>query len=350
MKNKRSITTIIFLLSIWYTLPILAQNEPMAESPGDPNIRGANIVDVNLAKFAALHYARKFYSEMYVYGVETYYDLNDQPAVYAITLISEPNLKPSIEEVENNTQQAYKAMKSLRESIREVVSQATSGKAKSRKITELRTRLQGLQKQLTQDDRFTTLLCGATEDHVPVIRAFRGLSEHVTSLPSIQDKIVSTPELSNMRLSRIYYLGMFDQWYSLEPSNRSAERIESAAGNGNSDRRLVHLRRNDVNSIPEIWRRISDRRAAKRAERLRMNSEERRLISVHEQERKNRIKEKWSRIRLLYQQQSIHKRETGPIQEEEIRREEIENDRSGLDPTKPKNNLPTPLPSSERKR
>jgi len=307
MKNTKSLTSVILAVTLSYSLPVLARNELMEANFGEPNMQDTNVVDINLAKFAALQYADKFYGNDYsalqVYNVETYYDLVNQPAVYAITLTSTEGQIPILEELRTEVQHKYSAIKQLKESLLLIDSEPISGKAKSKLTSGVRIQIKELEKQLRQSDRFITILCGATEQHVPVIRAYRGLPEHITSLPHIQDKIISTPELSNLRPLRVYYLGIFDHRYSLELSGENKERVEIDATSVDSDQKLIHLRSTKVSSMSEIQERINEKKAIRNAKKLQMSQEEQQLMIAKEEGKGNRIKEKWLRIKKLYERQ-----------------------------------------------
>lgn len=276
----------------------------------DINNTAFTVVDQNLVRFAALEYADKFYresyKEFYVYDETTYYDLEDQPDVYAVTLCSDVNDIPDLNELKVTIQDKYNDIKRMEDSIAVIENEPLSGKAKAELMSNLRKQIKTIQKQLRQEDRFVTILCGATEEHVPVLRAHKGLPEHLTLLPNLQEILSSDPELSDYQPDRIHYLGLFDLGYALKKGNKENSK---KAADGNSldtiEQKVVSIKNKKVRTKTEMLNKRDVRKAERASAEEQQPLEMQVAANERLEEREARIKEKWTKIKQLHEKKVL---------------------------------------------
>lgn len=264
----------------------------------------SRIVDPNIARFAALEYAEKFhgasYGDLYIYNETTYYNLEDQPEVYAFTLCSDVNNVPDLNQLKKIIQDNYNDVTKMRESLNAVASEPISGKSKAEIISGLRKQIKTTKQQLRQDDRFVTVLCGATEEHVPVLRAHKGLPEHLTLLPDIQQALHANPELADYQPCRIHYLGLFDLGYALKKEKKSSAQKNALEID---EPRVISIKNKTVRTKIEMV----NERDARKAERVSVKKQQSPEMGMAANERlKEReiiINEKWQRLKNRYKKE-----------------------------------------------
>jgi len=306
MKKTYLLIWVILILGMFYVVPTQAESELTQYDLESSFVQEANTVDMHLSKFAAVEYAKKFYGKdydkLYFYDLTTYYDLDDHPSVFAFTLTSIKDGRPTIEDLKVQQKDKYDAIKRLKNFLSAIQLEPVSGKTKSVLSSGLRKQIKQLEKELRQNDRFVTILCGATEQHVPVIRAYQGLPTHLTLLPRIQDKVASTADIENLKPCRVYSLGVFDQLFSLEISHNEGDGFEVGSVMVSSDTKLIDFRRAKVNSKAEIRSIIDEKKAIRIADEQKQTLEDQELITIQKEDRKDRIRKKWQRLKALYQQ------------------------------------------------
>jgi len=266
-------------------------------------------VEVDLAKFAAIHYAKKFYGEMEFYKAFTYYDPEtEQPDVYAIVLKKANAESPDLEMLRQEIVSGQKEIDALETQMRAVQGLDLSGKKKAERIAELRAEIRAVRKEMAGTDRFATFLCGATEDHVPVIRAHRGLPEHMLSLPRIQALVDSEPELRGKTIGRILYLGMFDQAYVLQAPDveKRVHRVDDdsrAAPNGYA----ASVRSSRVQRLSNLRDEIARRRAKTReAQTLTAKNGEQDAAVQRIEKRRQILTHKWETVKKAFAREGRH--------------------------------------------
>ena len=120
-------------------------------------------VSIEVAKFAALRYSKRFYGEMQFYKSFTYYDLDEQPTVYAIVLTWLPDNLPSIDEINANISEEFSVIESLKETLKSIESQPLSDKEKYEEMESIRRQMREARHRLEHRSVFVTILSGATE-------------------------------------------------------------------------------------------------------------------------------------------------------------------------------------------
>jgi hypothetical protein len=257
-------------------------------------------VELDLAKFAAIHYAKQFYGKMEFYKAFTYYDAEtEQPDVYAIVLKNANAEAPDLEMLQQKIDSGQKKIDTLETRMEEVQGLELSGKKKAERRAELRAEILAIRKEMAGTARFATFLCGATEDHVPVIRAHRGLPEHMLALPRVKALVVSDPELQGKKIGRILYLGMFDQVYVLQVPDfeKRVQKVDGgsrAASNGYA----AFIRSSRVQRLSTLRNEIAHRRAkAQEAQTLTAKGDEKDNSAQRKEERRQIIKNKWKKVK-----------------------------------------------------
>ncbi len=311
------------------------------------------LVPLKLAKFAASHYVKRFYSETKwkFFNAETYYDLDEQPIVYAIVLISTNADKSTTAKIKKNITKQYLSIQAFRKAIQSAKNELISGKAKMEKIAFIQRQMSEAVKSLKRTDRYLTLLCGATEEHVPVILAYRGLPVHMTTLPDIEDKISKNNEIQGLLPSKVYYMDMFNQYYSLERYTESVGGQETISEGAELDVKLIDLRGDRVSTLSKKRHAIHEAKKKKIDELEKMPQEKQRLINARKNERKQILKNKWERIKSLYQEEAkgvevIEMDQSPNKQNEEMRESPILIETE----TSKKTELPATLPRPHSKR
>ena len=295
-QNKKTLILLFIVLCMWFLQANFAQ---------EYNGQTSEIVDPNLARFAALEYAEKFYgdchAEFYVYDKMTYYSLEDQPDVYAFTLCSDVNDIPGLNELKVTIQDKYNDIKKLKDSITSIKTEPLSGKTKYELRSNLRKQVKVIRQQLRQEKHFVTVLCGATEQHVPVIRAHKGLPEHLTLLPGILQTLNNDPNLEQYKPAQIYYLGLFDLGYALK--KKEVGEFQKGASEI-SEQRVICMKNKKIYIKSEMI----DKRAVCKAERevleKQQSLEMQKEAQKQSEERTTIIKGKWQRLKEQYKNQT----------------------------------------------
>lgn len=243
-------------------------------------------VPMELAKTAALYHAKLSYGNISFHSVQTYYDLDGKPAVYAFILKLSGSQPPTIEQVKEKISKEYTLINTIRKDIESSQTLPVSGKKKSEKIAKLRARILDAQKRLSFSETFVTVFAGANENYVPVIRYHRGLPENLTRLPYILEKIDNDPEIHNMKPTLVYYVGMFNQFYALSASLlKSSEQVTTPYLSESS--KMINLRTGIIETLSVLRQKL-------------MQGKQSRVESAKD-ERANIIRKKWDAIKRLHQ-------------------------------------------------
>jgi hypothetical protein len=257
-------------------------------------------VPFELAKFAAEHCAKQFYGKMTFYSSTTYYDVNGLPSVYCIILV-DPNIgKSEPNDVDSQIKHNHMQIKEIKAAINTVETENISGKKKAEKIAELHEQLREVRKKMTGAENFATFYCGATEDHVPVIRSHRGLPDHMTTLPDFEQEISSKSELSGMKLGKVLYLGVFDIAYELipAPENGKSEQSPEISEKRFADKtKFIVLKSKQTITQAELKDNIKKSLMAQASD-----TENAKALKAKQEERRNVVQEKWTRLKRMYEQ------------------------------------------------
>jgi hypothetical protein len=243
--------------------------------------RGAE-VPVEIAERVALSYARQFYGDARTWEWTPYFGTDGKIEVYTFALYQGDGPLPTKTEVLAATQARHSALANLSEELRAVDTSDASGRTKAALRDEVNLRIAAKQREYTQVDRFITVLAGAHEGHVPVIRVHRGLPEHLTSAPYARDKAIVSHAIGE-QLLRTFYLGPFDLGFEFVAARSAAPTDDPA-----DSTLLVLTQGGKVVSLSEL-RRATQATMARRAQ----DSD----VQAKLAERAAVLREKWSRAR-----------------------------------------------------
>lgn len=242
-------------------------------------------IPVDLAKTAALYYAKQSYGDVSFYSVQTYYDLDGEPEVYAFILKRGNSIPQDIEQLRDHIRNGYARIGGLESEIQSVEGSELSGKQKAKRIAEIRAQMQDAQTNISLPETYVTVLAGANENHVPIILHHEGLPEHLIRLPQIHEAINNNPSIRSLRPTVVYYLGLFDQHYALSGSQTSNPQLGRIPSLPESSR-LIHLRTGQVEAVSVA----REKQLQKKQSR----------IAAKEIERENIIRQKWEAIKRMH--------------------------------------------------
>ena len=292
--HYRILTTSLFLSFVF----VFQINSLLAQDTGSPTS-----VPLDLAKFAAMHYAKQFYGEMEFYSSVTYYDPEtEHPSVYAIILKTPGSERPSLANLEQEIASGQAKIRDLEAQFIEIDKLDLSGKKKADKLAKLRSEIRTVREEMAGSHRFATFLCGATEEHVPVIRAHRGLPEHMLKKPLVKALQENEPELQGKALGRILYLGMFDQAYVFQEQGTGNRTQKVDAGSQSvSTGFAVFFRGLKLEKISDIKSEIASRRAKEQETSTQIReSEDQTTMAQRKEERRQTIANKWGIIKNVF--------------------------------------------------
>ncbi len=263
-------------------------------------------VPIELAKFVALYHAKQFYGDMgdlALYDSEVYYDLKGNPAVYAIVLVSSEVTPPSHEQLNTKIGSRYSDIESFRQEITAIENQSISGKAKSQKIQNIRAQIIEATKDLTGTETFVTVICGANESCVPVLKLFKGLPKHLTQAPLLLNKPGVKDVVRGETVRRTFFLGMFDLAFEFGAykSQRSLTIDKDIEGQLRPDMVLIHSRTGKIVKLSDLRTVIEQQK-----NKIEAATKSRRQI---ESRTTNSLQQKWDRLKNRYNQY-LRERET----------------------------------------
>jgi len=224
-------------------------------------------ISVDLAKTAAFSYVRQFYGDVSFYSVEPYYDIDGKVAVYEFILASDDSIPPSMNLLKSEINMGNDQIASLQRKTQSIKHLNVNGKAKKIKLVEIQNQINEIKERTCFQDTFVTVLTGATDEHVPIIKCHRGLPERL-----IRSNGTENSQNFSSGSKRIYYTGMFDQFYELSSS------------------RLINIGTGEIRAFSDIRSEVLQNRK---------NSE-------LTQEKKSLLKEKWQSIENIYRSDSTH--------------------------------------------
>lgn len=197
MRNIKLFATIIFVLSILCTFPVLAQEKLSDPNFADPNAQDVDVVDVNVAKIAASDKLRASYIGQLDYFTHfVLYDLDGEPVAYAIVYSKVGTQPNSLDELEAFISATRLRIYSLSSSIEQISnSTVKSDKEKSEEITALQKQIDIARADLIRRDSFVTVITGA-KDTMPTIL------NHHKGLPTILTKKADSLDLMEVDLAR----------------------------------------------------------------------------------------------------------------------------------------------------
>ncbi|GAH60712.1 unnamed protein product, partial [marine sediment metagenome] len=221
--NMKTIISIFLICTIFVTISATLLADEDSGQAAVP-------VSLELAKFVALDHAKQFYGDMgdlEFYDSEIYYDLNGNPAVYAIILVSSEVTVTSREQLKAKIASKYSDIESLRQQITPIKNQSISGKKKSQKIQNIHAQILQARKDLAGIEKFVTVICGADMSYVPVLKLFKGLPKHLTHRPFLLSKPGVRSSVRGNEVQRTFYLGMFDLAFEFGDSETTRQ-VQSA--------------------------------------------------------------------------------------------------------------------------
>jgi len=222
-------------------------------------------ISVDLAKTAAFSYVRQFYGDVSFYSVEPYYDIDGKVAVYEFILAFDDFIPPSMNLLKSEINMGNAQIVSLQRETQSIKHLNVNGKEKKIKLTEIQNQINEIKERTCFQDTFVTVLTGATDEHVPIIKCHRGLPERL-----IRSNGTENSQNFSSGSKRIYYTGMFDQFYELSSS------------------RLINIGTGEIRTFSDIRSEVLQNRK---------NSE-------LTQEKKSLLKEKWQSIENIYRSDS----------------------------------------------
>ena len=269
----------------------------------------ADPVPLELAKFVALDYAKNFYSDMgniEFYDSEIYYDLNGNPAVYAIVLVSIKVTPLSPEQLKAKIVSTYSEIQTLQRTIASIENRAITGKAKSEKIKDIRAQILDLRKEFAGTEAFVTVICGADESHVPVLKLFRGLPAHLTQVPVLLGKPAVRNAVAGDTVVRTFFLGMFDLAFEFDvpTTRRSLSATDHLKEELSHDITLVHSRTGKIVQLGTLLNCVEQHKTT----RVKAEARIRTQAAVNTTKS---LQEKWDRFRNRYTQY-LREKETAP--------------------------------------
>ena len=173
-------------------------------SPSRSNAQDNSIVPIQLARKAAIYNAREIFGEVNFYEAETYYDLDDKPAVYVFTLFkggSSPLKEKVLQEVANE-----------RASRKQLESESKS--TQTEKIAQS-------WRKMLQVNQFVTVIASATFDKVPIIAMYRGLPPHTVALEDTKELARTKLGTQNVQLEKFVCCGNFDFLFELSGNGQN---------------------------------------------------------------------------------------------------------------------------------
>lgn len=194
-----------------------------------------NIIDVNLAAFAAADYLPAFYPGNWEFFHHLVcYDLDGLPAAYVI-IFRDPN--SSIKTWEEVTEQVKKASDELDELDRQIAiiqaSQKTPQEEKDKLIKERKAQKIGTLRKSYLSGDFATVVTGATDQSQLFIRCYRGLPEIIVKEPDLQKELGKKYPDTEFELGLILYFGPSDLRYEAKQKSPK-ETTESEMQQGQS--------------------------------------------------------------------------------------------------------------------
>lgn len=259
-------------------------------------------VPFELAIFAAEHEAKQFCGAMKFYSSTTCYDVNGLPDVYCI-ILGDPNIAvPDMNNISEQLHHHHSKIKEAKKAITMLAAQDISGKKKAEQLAQLNEQIRESRNVMADANSFATFYCGATEDHVPVIRCHRGLPEHIVILPELEEEIGSKADLSGMKLGKVLYFGIFDIGYELVPAAENDKSGQSQVTSASEKRftdktKFILVKSKKTITKAELKGDIEKRLAAQVSDTENANA-----LKAKQEERKKIVQEKWQRIRRMYEQ------------------------------------------------
>jgi len=252
-----------------------------------------NSESAELIKFVAMDYAKQFYPEMgdlTVYDMETYYDLEGVPAVKAVILTNvEEVYLPSLSEIKEKIKNLNNTISSLKKDINDIKDENVSGKVKSIKISEKRKEIHKINTEISGNDSFLTVICGASESRPPVLKLFKGLPEHLTAPSVLFEKQEVHEFISGKVVKRTFFIGMFDLAFEFGTTEEVTQFKLNKIRGISPTAKLVHSRSGKIINVSEFKSLLAKPEKGKDLEES---------ISV----KLERRKKSWDRLRGRYKQ------------------------------------------------
>jgi len=259
------------------TLVPLANNldiKPKAGYEGktliDPN-RGKE-VDVELAKVAALYEVREFYGEARIASANVIYSVLSQPEAYCFVMYRGEGPLPTDVEITDQAQEAIKSLNQLRDKI-------INDKDRESIQKDLKEMREFSRANLWQTDKYVTVIAGAHEGNVPVIRMTEGLPVEKVLLNQSINLLQSRYPTSTLSYVQPIYKDQFTTLFEFSVDGRSV--LYDPTSGTEKDKSICV--KQQIEKIREISGKIAANKSAKDGYDL----------------RKRKISEKWMFVRSL---------------------------------------------------
>ena len=258
-----------------------------SNSKGQQDTTSTNIsqdsVSIELAKYAAQEYAKRYYGELHYFTHFLYYDLDDKPATYAIVYTKPGVNDKNVAEVDTDISKWYEETVRLKQELEVYKPDTQTGKSPDiEKYRQLKSKFYEAVDHMRGRDEFMTIVVGATREYEPIIQSYRGLPHHWYQPPLVSKKLENDSVHIGYQLAeKVYFVSDIEQFYSVRPASSSSS---------------SYKRTSSTLKILRIGGGIQDR------EDILINKQSRR---VQKKSDTNSFEQKWLEIETLYKQSEI---------------------------------------------
>lgn len=174
----------------------------------DDPLRGQDVSE-ELAKKAALYEAEALYGKTSVFSVTTLYSIAGKPEAYCFVLHRKNGTIPSADEMASSVGDARRQVAERRGASKDISDRA--------KLAQALDEVGAFEKaNVWRTAEFTTVICGAHEGNVPVIRMTEGLPPQTVLLGSVREQLADKYGKENVRFARPIYGDQFSTLLEFE--------------------------------------------------------------------------------------------------------------------------------------